>query len=735
MQLSLPEDTAPLKEMFERFFAAEATPARVRAAEPVGYDADLWRELVALEAPFLRLSGEAGGGGMSLLDACVLMEEAGRRLAPAPLAEAIVTLRILGEAGGDVAHAWIDKVRDGETVLTLALREVKDGKAQAVPGGAVAKGVLTFDGTHLVIEVLGAPLDAPFTLGGNAVGTFVPGQGERHVIASNADAAAIWAAGIEEWKLLNSAALIGLSREALTMAAAYACERFAFGQPIGANQGLAHPLAVDAIDADGAALYLWWALRGIADGSQDAAANVSLLYWWASRVASSSVAHAIHTFGGYGLSTEYDIQLYHRRAKSWSLALGDPEAELVRGGRRLLLGEAAVLPDPGAVDIDFSPAEGGEELAAEARAVFATVIDPANPRDGSQDFESHDWDVHRAMGKARLLYPEWPEKWGGRGADAQSVRAANAVWQEVGYAGLARGVTGMAGVLAQKFGTPELQEEVLGRFANGEVTACLGFTEPSGGSDVFAAKTRAVRDGADWIINGQKMFTSGAELAQYVLLLARTNPDVPKHKGLTLFLMPLDRPGVEIHPVHTFMDERTNGTFYQDVRIEDRYRLGEVDGGVKCMAAALSMEQGGSYYFHEMLEMIEAAAEWARGEERDGAPLIEHPGTLARLARVHAHACISQALNGRVQWTRLSGEPDLAYGPATKVFTTQAFIEDSADLLDLTAPGSLVRGNSGLGLIEKGYRHSTATSIYGGTSEVLRSMVAERRLGLPRSRT
>jgi len=734
MQLSLPEDSAPLKEMFERFFAAEATSARVRAAEPLGFDAKLWRELVALEAPFLRLSSEAGGGGMGLLDACVLMEAAGRRLAPAPLAEAIVALRVLGEIGGDVARQWIDKVRDGETVLTLALREVGDGRSQLVPGGAVAHGILTFDGSDLAIEIPGQTCDAPVTLGGNALGRFTPGQGERLVLASNADARVIWAAGIEEWKLLTSAALIGLSREALTMAAAYACERVAFGQPIGANQGIAHPLAVDAIDADGGAMLLWWVLRGIADGKQDAGATISMLYWWASRVASNSVAHAIHTFGGYGLSNEYDIQLYHRRAKSWSLALGDPEAELVRGGRRLLLGEAAALPDVGALDIDFSVPDAGHELAAETRAVFAKYIDPAHPRDGEQNFESHDWDIHRGMGEARLLYPDWPAKWGGRDADKDSARASAAVWQEVGYAGLARGVTGMAGHLVLLAGQPALQDEVLLRFANGDATACLGFTEPSGGSDVFAAKTRAVRDGDDWIVTGQKMFTSGAELASYVLLLARTNPDVAKHKGLTLFLMPLDRPGVEIHPVHTFMDERTNATFYGDVRISDRYRIGEIDGGVRQMATALSQEQGGSYYYHEMQEMVDAAATWARDEDRDGIPLIEHPATLARLARVYAHACISQALNGRVLWTRLAGEPDLAYGPATKVFTTQAFIEDSADLLDLCAPGSLVRGKTGLGVIEKGYRHSTATSIYGGTSEVLRSMVAERRLGLPRSR-
>jgi alkylation response protein AidB-like acyl-CoA dehydrogenase len=236
------------------------------------------------------------------------------------------------------------------------------------------------------------------------------------------------------------------------------------------------------------------------------------------------------------------------------------------------------------------------------------------------------------------------------------------------------------------------------------------------------------------VVNGQKMFTSGAELSRYVLLLARTDPEVPKHKGLTLFLVPLDQPGVEIHPVHTFMDERTNATFYADVRVPDRYRIGEINGGVKMMAAALSMEQGGSYYHYQMYDMIDAVVAWARTEDRDGVPMIKQPATLARVARVHAHACISEALSARALWSRLAGKADQAQGPASKVFTTQAFIEDSADLLDLAAPASLVRGNKGLGLVEKGYRHSTATSIYGGTSEVLRSMVAERRLGLPRSR-
>ena len=734
MQLNLPDDTIPIKEMFERFFETESTSARIRAAEPIGFDADLWRSLLELEAPFLRVPEAQGGGGMNLLDACLMLEQAGRHLASVPLAESIVALRILAQAGGNVAREWIEKVRSGEAILTLALHPAVDGTPQLVPGGAVAKGILTFDGKKLAIAIPGEALQAPFTLGGNALGLFTPGTAFQVIVSTAAEAADIWAAGIEEWKLLTSAALIGLSHEALAMASAYACERIAFGVPIGVNQGLSHPLANDVIDADAGAMMLWWTLTAIADGREDAGGAISALFWWANRTASNSVAHALHTFGGYGLTNEYDIQLYHRRAKSWGLALGDPEEELIRAGRRLYRGEAVSLPDTGQIALSFEAPGKGSELAAETRALFQSILDPVKHRLGESNFEAHDWDVHRTMGEAGLLFPDWPTEWGGRGASADEARASLGVWHEVGYIGHARSVTGMVGSIVRHFGQQDLKEEVLLRFARGEITACLGYTEPSGGSDVFAAKTRAVRDGDDWVVNGQKMFTSGAELADFVLMIARTDPDVPKHKGLTLFLVPLKGAGVEIQPVHTFMDERTNATFYADVRIPDRYRLGDVNAGVRVMAAALSMEQGGAGFYSEISKMLNPVVEWARGQTRDDRPMLEHPSTLARLAHSYLKGRLAFTISARALWTGISGAPDQAHGPASKVFATEAFISTSADLIDLAAPFSLIRGKEGLGIVEMGYRHSTATSIYGGTSEVLRSLVAERRLGLPRSR-
>jgi alkylation response protein AidB-like acyl-CoA dehydrogenase len=704
MNLELPEDSVPVKEMFERFFAAESTSERVRAAEPVGFDPALWKSLVELGAPSMRLSAEAGGGGMSLFDTALMMEQAGRRLAPAPLAESLVALRILGELGGDAAAEWIEKAGDGETIVTLALNEARPGQPQLVPGAAVAKAVLTFDGKDVALEIPAAPPQAPETLGGSAIGVFEPGKGQRIVIASNADAARIWAAGIEEWKLLTAAALIGMSREALTMAASYACERVAFGIPIGANQGVAHPLADDVMDADGAALMLWMTLRSIADGQADAGGSISMLFWWAARTATRSTAHALHTFGGYGLTNEYDIQLYNRRAKAWALPLGDPQDELERAGRRLYLGEATALPDIGPVEVDFEAPTGGEALAAETRAVFERVLTPEIRALDAHSFEGHDWGVHRALGAAGLLYPDWPEKFGGRGADADSTRASTAVWEEVGYGQNLRGVTSMVGHIIMQ----------------------------------FAAKTKATRDPetGDWLINGQKMFTSGSEFASYVMLIARTDPDVPKHKGLTLFLVPIkDNPGVEIRPVHTFMEERTNATFYDNVRVPDKYRLGEVNGGVKAMSAALSMEQGGGTWYKNIDRMVDAVVEWATSTERNGRRVIEEPRVLTRLADAVTRSRVAQGLSARSSWTAINKLPDAAFGPAAKVFSTEAYITTSSDLIDLAAPHSLLRGRKGLNWVELGYRHAAATTIYAGTSEVLRSMVAERRLGLPRSRS
>jgi alkylation response protein AidB-like acyl-CoA dehydrogenase len=174
-------------------------------------------------------------------------------------------------------------------------------------------------------------------------------------------------------------------------------------------------------------------------------------------------------------------------------------------------------------------------------------------------------------------------------------------------------------------------------------------------------------------------------------------------------------------------------TFYTDVRIPDRYRLGKVNGGLEIMTAALRLEQGGAGFISPHRHALEHAIEWATTESQGKTP-IEDVSVRRVLARVATKLVVSDIIFRRSLFVRVSGGVDLAYGPMSKLFSTEAFLRDSTDLLDLTAPYSLLKDRHGLGMIEAAHRHAAATTIYGGTSEVQRSQVAERRLGMARSR-
>jgi len=216
-------------------------------------------------------------------------------------------------------------------------------------------------------------------------------------------------------------------------------------------------------------------------------------------------------------------------------------------------------------------------------------------------------------------------------------------------------------------------------------------------------------------------------------MLTRTNRDVPKHKGLTMFVVPLKTEGVTVQPVYTFQEERTNITFYDGVKIPDSYRLGEVDGGVITMSAGLELEHGGGFEdsLHAVLEAAEQLCREIRYKRR---PLISDVQAQMRLARTAAHATISEMLSLRALWAGVEKRSNPGFGPMAKMFSSERFMSDARDLLDLTAPHSLSGRDGPASFLNLSYRHAQGTTIYGGTSEVHRSMIAERTLGLPRTR-
>lgn len=731
MQLDISEDRRILQDHVEKLLRNASTPERIRSVEPLGFDPSLWAELAEFGLFSLRAPTAAGGMGMALLDALLVAELLGRHLASVPAIEAMTAAALLARIAPE--HPLLGQALGGEVIVTLALQDASLHAEQLVPGGGVSHAILAMRGSDLVLLSQTPPMAAPANLGGLPLGRLP--QADGIVLVSGDPARDAFDAAMEEWRLLTAAAMAAAAHKAIENAAAYAGERILFGKPIGSFQGVAHALADSLADVEGAQWLARWGVHALARETKEAAQAASpMAFWWAATTCSRAVERALHVFGGYGLAIEYDAHLYFRRVRGWALAMGDPASILDDVANRLWRGAAVALPESGDSDLDFSYGDEAEALAAELNRFFEAELTPQVRANAHFSFEGHDWTIHRKLAQAALLFPSFPPEYGGRGADRYAEAAATRIWEEQGYTRFVQSVANIVAHVVMWFGSAELKEEVLPRIIGGEIACSLGFSEPQGGSDVFSAKVRSIRDGGDWIIDGQKMWTSGAEWADFVLLLTRSDSEGPKHAGLTMFLVPLKAEGVSITPIHTFQDERTNATFYDRVRISDRYRIGEIGGGTAVMASTLKLEQGGQGSTANQQSMISDALLWARAQDAAGHTPMDNSAVRARLAQAYIRMMVSDVLTRRGLWhANQEGGGNRAYGPMSKLFATEAYKFSAADLADLT--GATLRGRNPLGRIETHHRRSIGTTIYGGVSEVHRSMVAEVALGMPRSRT
>jgi len=376
--------------------------------------------------------------------------------------------------------------------------------------------------------------------------------------------------------------------------------------------------------------------------------------------------------------------------------------------------------------MDFSRVELSDDDQAfrdELRSVLREIVtDEVIARD-RETGENFDEGVHLALGKRGYLATDFkPEAEGG------FTRVRKRIWDlEIGRAHTPWfhwGTTAMVARAVNQFGSDELKDEVLERTLSGEFRLCLGYTEPEGGSDVATCKTRAVRDGDDWIINGSKMFTSNAHNASYVFLVTNTDPHAPKHQSLTMFLVPLDRPGVEIQALRTVDGDRTNITYYSDVRIEDRYRIGEVNGGWTVLREALNDEHGTVERLDDGLQKVAVMSEHvlllADAVDKVAALTADDESVKYRLGR------------GIARMEAAMSTPDM-FG---RVANAQTMRDVAPDLMDILGTASSLpvdaNGAVGDGGAEYVFRLAGPTGIYGGTLEVFRNMIAQQALGLGR---
>lgn len=387
--------------------------------------------------------------------------------------------------------------------------------------------------------------------------------------------------------------------------------------------------------------------------------------------------------------------------------------------------------------MDFSLVEmtaERQQFADEVRGFFDEVMTQDVYDRELEHGAGFDEKVHLALGEKGWLMPTWPVEHGGAGLDPTSARILELEMSRRDVPGhtTIMSTTELVWAAVERDLDPVLMEPMRLDLARGRVRLCLGYTEPDGGSDIAAAKVRAVQDGEEWVINGSKIFTTCAQSCQYVFLITRTDPTLPKHRGLTMFLVPLNSPGVEIQGIRAFSGERTNIVYYSNVRVSDQFRLGPVNAGWSVLHGPLDAEHSiggddvglrpgpGALFVRHLADALEATVKWAQTAVRaDGSRVADDRVVQLRIGRAIAEyeASISTP------------------GPMGRVAGGDVMVRAAADLVDVVGIDALESMTSlnepGLAAVEYAHRFAQGTTTYGGTVEVFRTIIAQHELGLP----
>lgn len=389
--------------------------------------------------------------------------------------------------------------------------------------------------------------------------------------------------------------------------------------------------------------------------------------------------------------------------------------------------------------ISYTPEQ--EQLQRELRAYFAGLITPER-REAlmSTSGEYGSGDVYRdtvaQMGRDGWLALGWPVEYGGQ---ARSTMDQLIFTDEAAVAGAPVPFLTINSVAPtiMAFGTEEQKKFYLPKIASGDIHFSIGYSEPGAGTDLAALRTTAVRDGDEYVINGQKMWTSLIQYADYVWLAVRTNTEAKKHRGISVLIVPTDAEGFSWTPVHTMAGAGTSATYYSDVRVPVGNRVGEENGGWKLVTNQLNHERVALVSAQPIFTALNQVREWAQNtKDARGARLIDSEWVQLNLARVHAKAEYLKLIN----WELASAEaeaPSAADASAAKVFGTEFATEAYRLLMEILGPSATLRQESPgallRGRVERMHRSSLILTFGGGTNEVQRDIIGMTALGLPRA--
>jgi alkylation response protein AidB-like acyl-CoA dehydrogenase len=700
--------------------------------------AAIWAGLVHQGVTGLGADPDEGG----LREILVAMEELGRAACPAPVWSSVLTNLVLSHAssqGSEIRQA----VRNGamRVAFSFAAFDPDAGIGSIKLDQETVTGSLRFveaagSATHLLAPVSEAKL-ALVEIGAagvrrvptRAMGTW--GNWELTLEAVPARIFSFNKLGLSDLLTIARTALLarahGAARRAFELAVAYAKERQQFGQPIGRFQAIQHKLANCFIELEGVRLILHHVAKLQTEGDQEWPYFADCAMAFAGAALRRVSLETQHTFGAVGYAEEHEAPRHFKRVHLDTIALGGAAHAKRSIAARLFDGSGTGLPA-----YDLGPL--GNELRDQVRSWLAQNW--AGDRKAGFDakpFAKREFDPDFALdvGNTGWIGLGWPQPFGGQ---ARSPLEQIAFMETMEQSEAPRIGASIQANALMMFGTSEQQKKYLPEILRGEAMHGMGYSEPQAGSDLAALRTSAVLDGDHWVINGQKIWTT-TWWGKYMFLAARTDKSAkPPHAGISMFIVPMNAPGITIQPATTMYDGSFANIFYDNVHVPLENLVGRENEGWKVLTGALAFERGlvgggivlkVAHAFEQLRRQLLTRPEWC------GDPIIRD-----RMATFACEIEIGRQLMMHCAELAADGVTPPEYGAISKVFSSELmerFGEGALDMLGMSAalseqmPGAIQNGR-----FEQNLRHSLMWVISIGTNEIQRSLIAQRALGLPR---
>ena len=704
MTATVSDEQTAARELVRSWASGVGTTAAVREVERGNPDPAraVHDQLAELGLFGVAVAEDSGGAGGSVVELCAMVTEAARALVPGPVASTALASLVVTDPGTLAALA------SGRLTAGVALSADLRSESGRVSG--VAEYVLGADGNGLILLPAGDGADGLLLVDSAEQGVTVTALAatdfSRPLARVTLDSVSATRLSVSARRFVDLAAVVlaaeaaGVAQWALQTAADYAKVREQFGRPIGSFQAVKHLCAemllreqqISAAAADAAA--------AAAGGDQiQLAVSAAVAAATAIEAATANAKDCIQVLGGIGITWEHDAHLYLRRAYGIGQILGGRDRWLRRVTELAYSGVRRELR----IDLD-AVAHLQPEIGAAVAAVAALPPDQRR----------------RELAESGLLAPHWPRPYGREASPAEQLL----IDRELRGAGVERPdlVVGWWAVpTILQYGTPEQVDLFVPATLRGDVVWCQLFSEPGAGSDLASLRTKAVRADGGWRLTGQKVWTSAAHRADWGVCLARTNPDVPKHKGITYFLLDMRSPGIEIRPLREITgDDLFNEVFLDDVYVPDTMVVGAVDDGWRLARSTLASERVAMAHGTALGNSMETLLENLAIDPADHALAIRLGGLLVA-------AQVGSLLDHRIAQLAVGGQDTSAEASARKLIGVRYRQSLEEFRMDVSVGAGIV-GNDAV----QSFLNTRCLSIAGGTEQILLTMAGERLLGLPR---